>query len=256
MSANTYRGHWWLPGLPAHVAPGQLVVDQSGRCTLELVGSLDLRAAAALEHPDDSEAKAIRQERVHSILGQVRGQPITLLNCFAGNADGVSHRGRSRLDISVQGALVGAHVEHDEPAFRSAIVEIENLTAWLGVDDQVHRRSDDNGETVALTRLEDLKAEIDGWTITTRRTVQPFSSHLEHAKASVSSHIACYLVLRPPEPRPAHDFHSVILELMDLLTLASGRPCGQIKLTLIHRDNQVLPERHGSNVEFETRVDP
>lgn len=255
MSITTYRGHWWLPGLPEHVAPGQLVVEDDGRCTLELVGSLDLRTAAVLEHPDDPEAKAIRQERVSVVHGLVRGRPVTLLNCFTVAMDGTSHAGRSRTDLRVQDALVGAHVAPDEPAFRSAIVEIENLTGWLGVDEQVSRDSKADGETATLERLDDLVADIDGWTITARRTPQPFHVDVSHRRANVGSHIAAYLVVRPPEPRPASDYHTVVLELMDLLTLASGRPCGQISLTLIHRDNQTTPDGDGTPLEWETRVE-
>lgn len=255
MGAQYFRGHWWLPGTPTDTAPGQLVVDETGRCTLELVGGLDLRAAAALEHPDDPDARAIRQERVRVIHGEVRGEPVTLLNCFAGSADGFSHRDRSRLDVHVQDALIGAHVAHDESAFRSAIVEVENLTGWLGIEDQVQLKGDSDGEAAALGRLDDLTAEVDGWTITARRTPQPFHSAVFHARATVSSYVAGYLVVRAPEPRSARAFHSVILELMDLLTLAAGRPCGQISLTLIHRDSQVMRDRDGSTLEFETRVE-
>lgn len=255
MSTTTHRGHWWLPGLPDDIAAGQLVVEESGRCTLELVGSLDLRAAATLEHPDDTDSKAIQQERVQVMHGLVRGQPVTLLNCFPTAMDGVTHRGRSRVDISVQDALIGAHVDADEAAFCSALVEIENLTGWLGVDDQVHRDFKAEGATAKLTHLEDLVAEVDGWTITARRRPQPFQTLARHGRAEVSSHITTFLVLRAPEPRPARDYHALILELMDLLTLASGRPCGQIALTLIHRDNQVTHDRDGSPLEFETRIE-
>lgn len=254
MDATTHRGHWWLPGLPDDVSPGQLVVEESGRCTLELVGSLDLRAAALLEHSGDAKAKAVQQERVRVVHGIVRGQPVTLLNCFAENMDGFSHRDRSRLDLHVQDALIGAHVQPDEPAFRCALVEIENLTGWLGVEDQV-RRTGDTEESARLSRLDDLVAEVDGWTITARRTPQPFQVHMTHGRAEVRSHVAAYLVVRAPEPRPAHDYHSVVLELMDLLTLASGRASGQISLTLIHRDSQVTPGRDGSALEYETRVE-
>lgn len=254
MDATTYRGHWWLPGLPDDVAAGQLVVDESGRCTLELVGSLDLRAAALLEHSGDAKAKAVQQERVRVVHGMVRGQPVTLLNCFAGNMDGFSHRDRSRIDLHVQDALVGAHVQADEPAFRCALVEIENLTGWLGIEDQVHRTGDTD-QAATLSRPDDLVAEVDGWTITARRTPQPFQVHTMHGRAEVRSHVAAYLVVRAPEPLPAEDYHSVVLELMDLLTLASGRASGQISLTLIHRENQVTPERDGSALSYETRVE-
>jgi hypothetical protein len=254
MGGDNLRGHWWLPALPADVAAGELVIDDSGRCTLELVGSLDLRGAAAIEHPDDPEARSVRQERVHAIYGVVRGQPVTLLNCFAGSTDGVSHRDRSRLDIPVQEALIGAHVEHDEPAFRSAIVEIENLTGWLGIEDQMRPSGGPDCEAAELTRIRDLTAEVDGWTITARRTPQPFHSEILHSRARVSSHIAAYLVVRAPEPRPARDYHSVVLELMDLLTLAAGKPCGQISLTLVHRNNQVIIDRDGSEFDYETHV--
>ncbi|MFJ4174690.1 HEPN domain-containing protein [Microbacterium sp. NPDC089696] len=254
MSATTHRGHWWLPGLPDDVTTGHLVVDDSGRCTLELIGSLDLRAAALLEHAGDAAAKAVQQERVRVVHGLVRGQPVTLLNCFAGHTDGFSHRDRSRVDLHVQDALIGAHVEPDEPAFRSALVEIENLTGWIGVEEQVHRTSDKE-EGATLSRLEDLVAEVDGWTITARRTPQPFQVDASHGRTEVRSHVAAYLVVRAPEPRPAHDYHSVVLELMDLLTLASGRASGQISLTLIHRDDQVTPDRDGSALKYETRVE-
>jgi len=256
MSVTTHRGYWWLPGLPDDVAAGQLVVDDdTGRCHLELVGSLDLRTAAVLENFGDEDAKAIEQERVHVVHGRVRGKPVTLLNCYAGAADGVVHGGRSFMDIVVQEALLGAHVEHEEPAFRYAIVEIENLTGWLGIDDVITRDRDEDGEKAVVGRADDLTAEVNGWRIVARRVPKPFQVGRSHARATVGGSIDGFLVLHPTEPRPLRDFHGVVLKIMDLLTLASGRPCGQIALTLIHRDDEVVRDRDGSRFVIDTRVE-
>lgn len=253
MSKKFWRGVWWLPSTPDVPAHGQLVVDAEGKCRLELVGSLNLESAAA-EHPGVGRTGR-RGSRVAAIYGMSLGRPITLLDCFTTASDGFSASSRSYQDIHAHEALIGAHVTPDEPAFASAIVEIENLSSWLAYPEIVQRSQDGGGEHAMTRRPPDLSCVVDGWTITARGLAQPFHSKQKRSRLSVEGEVSTYLVLTPPVPVATSEFHGMVHELTDLITLAAGEASGQISLTLIHREPTIMHERDGTPFELSTRVE-
>ncbi|WP_411722319.1 HEPN domain-containing protein [Mycetocola sp.] len=253
MKLKSWRGSWWLPDTPHDSSPGQLIVEDDGRCRLEIVGSLDLERAAAEQPPEWQ--SGVTSDRVAVIHGIARGKPITLLECFTSSSDGFSAASRSYQDIHVHEALVGAHITYDEAAFESAIVEIENLTSWLAYPDLVHRARDGDDERATYRRPPDLSCMVDGWTIMARGLTQPFNATHKRSRLSVEGEVSTYLLLTPPEPRPARDFHSLIHELTDLITLAANEASGQIQLTLIHRVPTAMPQQDGTSIELSTRVE-
>ncbi|WP_447589518.1 ApeA N-terminal domain 1-containing protein [Microbacterium lacticum] len=242
MSARVWRGYWWLPSAPEDRVPGQLVVEADGACRLELVGGLDLR-----ENEGDGHAPAI--------FGAAEGQDITLLRCFTKRSDGLGRRPQRFHDIHVHEALVGAHVGPDEPAFQSALVSIEHLSSWLAMEQMIDRTDEQGAERAAVARPVDRSCEFEGWTITARGLPQPFQTVAERARLTVTGEIAAYLVIRPPEPAAAAAFHGMVLELMDLLTLASGEASGQISLKFVHKDPNLQRGSDGTVHEWERQVE-
>lgn len=121
MTPKPRRGYWWLPSSPEDRAPGELVIADDGRCELKLIGGLDLGDPTGSQLSD----------RVPVIWGEAGGKPITLTDCFTLRRDGFIRQDSTYQDIHVHQALVGAHVEEAEEAFRCAIVTIEHLASWL-----------------------------------------------------------------------------------------------------------------------------
>lgn len=247
MSVQAFRGYWWLPASPEAAAPGQLVVEEDGRCRLELVGSLQV--------PRSPGSSWSMTDEFPVVLGSARGLEITLIDCFTLSTDRMGHVDASYQDLHVGQALVGAHVDGDERAFEAAIVRIENLSRWLDLEQHLRREGDHEFESVVAERpVERSCTTDDGWTIVARGLPQPFRVNASHSRIEVAGEISGYLVLRPPAPVGAGDFDQIVLELMDLVSLASGEPSGRLSLTLIHRDPSKHRDRDGTLFDVERQV--
>lgn len=245
MPEKIWRGYWWLPSSANDKIPGRLVVAEDGACQLELVGGLDMA-------PPDSTNLS---DRVPVIHGEAEGKTVTLLDCFTVRRDGWGGRPIQYQDVHVHEALIGAHVAEDAPVFQSAIVTFEHLTSWLAIHDTVERTTEHDTQTASLRTAADQSCTVDGWTFTARTLVQPFHTSMERSRLSVEAEAAAYLVIRPPAPVPAAEFHEPVLEIMDLLTLASGEASGQVELTLIHKETIPHRDADGSIFPLDWRVD-
>ncbi|WP_375386717.1 HEPN domain-containing protein [uncultured Microbacterium sp.] len=247
MQAKSFRGYWWLPSRPDVPSPGQLTVAEDGRCELQLIGGLDLR-------PEDP-THGIFNDRVPILHGEAEGKPITLLDCFTIRGDGLAGHSGGRQDIHVHEALIGVHVRDEEAAFTAAILTLEHLASWLALDRLVERSEDLGVETAKTRPPEPRTCTVDGWTITARVLAQPFHVETERSRLAITGELGPYLVISASDPVRAVDFHGVVLELMDLLTLASGEASGQIGLTLVHKDPIPHRDVDGTTFEYERRVD-
>lgn len=245
MVSKSWRGYWWLPSSPDARVPGRLVVEEDGRCELQIIGGLDMGKATSRQ----------LSERVPAIFGDAEGQPITVTDCFVVRQDGFGGPGSHFQDIHVHEALIGVHIAPEEAVFESAIVTIEHLSSWLAIQESVSRDGTDGVESANTRRPPERTCEVDGWRFTARPLVQPFQVAAQRAQLAVNGEISNYLVIRPPHPVAAADFNLPVLELMDLLTLASGEPSGQIALTLIHKDPVMQSDRDGSSFSLERRVE-
>ncbi|WP_157550109.1 HEPN domain-containing protein [Microbacterium sp. Leaf161] len=245
MVSKSWRGYWWLPSSPDARVPGRLVVEEDGRCELQIIGGLDMGKATSRQ----------LSERVPAIFGDAEGQRITVTDCFVVRQDGFGGPASQFQDIHVHEALVGVHVAPEEAVFESAIVTIEHLSSWLAIQEHVSRDGTDGVESAATRRPSERSCEVDGWTFTARPLVQPFHVVAQRARLTVNGEISNYLVIRAPRPVAAGGFDKPVLELMDLLTLASGEPSGQIALTLIHKDPNEQLDRDGSSLSLERRVE-
>lgn len=225
--------------------PGRLVVAEDGACELQLVGGLDMPSSRSTDLSD----------RVPVILGEAEGTTVTLLGCFTVRRDGFGGRPVRFQDVHVHRALVGAHVGADAPVFRSAIVTLEHLTSWLAIHDAVARSGVIDENAATLRTPADESCTVDGWTFTARSLVQPFHSAMERSRLTVEAEIAAYLVIRPPAPVAASDFDGPVLEIMDLLTLASGEASGQVDIILIHEETIPHRDAGGSIFQLDWRIE-
>jgi hypothetical protein len=194
-------------------------------------------------------------DRVPVIYGEAEGKAITLLRSFTLRRDGLGGRPMQYQDLYVHEALVGAHVGENAPVFRSAIVTLEHLTSWLAIGDTVERTGGQGAETATLRNTEDRSCTLDGWTFTARTLVQPFHTLIERSRLTVEAEATAYLVIQPPTPVAGSQFHGPVLEVMDLLTLASGEASGQVELTLIHTESIPHPNADGSISQLEWHVE-
>lgn len=245
MRKESWRGHWWLPSSPNDRAAGRLVIEDDGSCELQLIGGLDMGEPTSTQLAD----------RMPAIFGEAEGKLISLLDCFVRRQDGFGRRASSYQDIHVHEALIGAHVHQGEEAFQCAIVAMEHLTSWLAIHDAVTREGSHDVEVATTQRPSDRACSVDGWSFTARGLVQPFQTTAERSRLAVTGEVTSYLVIRPPAAVAADAFHEPVLELMDLLTLASGEPSGQIELTLVHKDTIEHPNADGTYLQLEQRVE-
>lgn len=256
MDSALFHGHWWLPGdEDGDRQPGVLTIEPDGEAYLELIGGFDL----SIQTPTEGGYSIGLDEKPMSlILGEAEGKPISLLECFTLTSRGAWFVGRPNYHrIHVQRALVGAHIQGpDAQAFRACYVRFENLTMWAALP-SVGRTTDwKNGVTTAtLTRGDNVDAEIEGWTYSLRNSTRGFSFEQTRERNEVAGDTTTILKLTPPHPSSASDFDGPILEIMDLLTLASGDACGLIGATLEPVEVELI-ERDGQEpIEHRIEVD-
>lgn len=240
-------GHWWVDGDVENVRSGRLVIEDDGSCRLELTGGVDLGVREV--------GQPYRDRVAPRVYGVAEDKAVTLLRCFMIHARGgfgepVFQR------LSVQRAVVGVHISGDGEQFRAALVRAENLTSWLRLPGLTRDgRIDDRRYEAVVEQADSLRAVIPGWEIEGRNLVQPFQRESSHERDLISSEIAAYLVLRPESPVALDAFDRIVAGMLDLLTLASGEPCGLISLTLIDETDNVQQDRDGSELRYERQAD-
>ncbi|SEB52819.1 hypothetical protein SAMN04489806_0987 [Paramicrobacterium humi] len=229
---NEWHGYWWLPDAPDDRVPGRLSVEANGSTHLELIGGFDLTNRAARPGPV---VASERHRDVPVLLGEAEGTPITLLECFELASRGGFFSRPTFQRMHVHQALVGAHITDDEPVFRSARIQIENLATWLALPTSMRSSDLGNGSHEASVRpAEPRTVTVDGWRIEARAHAQHFQMTRTRERETVASDITAYLFLTPDSSTTATGFDEMILRIMDLVTLASGKPSGLIGATLSH----------------------
>jgi hypothetical protein len=239
-----WHGYWWLPETAADRVPGRLVVESDGSARLELTGGLDLVRDGV-------------QLRAPVILGLAEGSAVTLLDCFTlTSRGGFFTRPEHFHRIHVHRVLIGVHADPEQTVFRSARVQIENLTSWLAFP--VSERSPDNQDQnygTSVNAVDPIQVEVEGWTIQARSWAQPFQLTRTREQDIVSSDITAYLFLTPASPVAAGEFDEMILRLMDLVTLASGEASGLISETLFLVEDCDHPNADGSMTSLPIEVE-
>jgi len=194
---------------------------------------------------------------IPAIYGTTEGKPITLLDSFTLMSRGGFFSGRPEFHhLHVQRALVGSHVpSSDATVFRSAYLRFENLTMWAQLRN-VDRDTDwKNGVARAsLSRGDSVVAVFDGWTYSLQTATTGFSYEQTRERTEVSGDVTTVLKLTPPAPSSVAAFDAPILEVMDLLTLASGTACGLISATFVHQDAEIIERRDQAPIEHPTHV--
>jgi hypothetical protein len=245
MDKRVWHGHWWIPGKPESRKPGVLTADEDGKMTLELIGGFDLSIQEVLPNGITTVSSRIRSLPV--IHGEAEGKLLTLMDSFTTlSRGGMFFSGEPTFHrLHVNRAMVGVHLEGlDERIFRGAVCRFENLTTWL--DNDAVRHGFDWDEDEAEAHLKAIPTEtvtIEGWKIEARTINRGFQFEATRGALGVRGAAEALVVITPPEPVAAAAFDSLVLEITDLLTLASGNASGLISLTLIHCDDQVVAHR-------------
>jgi len=239
---ESWFGRWWLPQEPDQPVPGVLEKDESGRFTLNLIGQF-----ASL--PWDA-------SRVPVVHGQADDQVVTLLNAYELQRRQSSFSGGPDMQrILANRVLFGVLMETpDEALFTGATLQIENLLHFLYPDRDgavfgggealpdgsfsPHTATVDRFPREEFTFGEDDEAVVfrawaQQWSFGTRR-----SRSSNTAEATTTAMIS----IRPARSRPLAHFDRYIKNLMDLLTLASGVPCGPMNVTLTWTSDALVEE--------------
>lgn len=256
MEARVWYGHWWLPESADERIPGVLHVNPDGAATLELVGGFDLTERTPLPHGNGF---TVSGRTAPIVLGESEGTAITLLDCFTRHARGGDpFRGAPAFHrLHVNRALIGVHLsDRDEPVFRSARLQIENLTTWLGADSVQRKTNFRDGTAEAhLTRTATQTVRFAEWTYKVSAVSSPFQLEERRDSVVVQGDVTAYLWLTPDEPAGLEGYDRLSGEITDLLTLASGVACGLIDYTLIFKDDERWADVDGSEISKEVTVE-
>jgi hypothetical protein len=87
--------------------------------------------------------------------------------------------------------------------------------------------------------LPSQKATVDGWTFEITASTSPFKLESRRDRLTIRGDATAYLTVRPAAPSPLRRFDQLLSDVCDLLTLASGVPCGLIEYTLRLVDDDV-----------------
>lgn len=201
---------------------------------------------------DGSVAVGFDEKPMTVIYGQSEGRPISLFKCSTMHSRGSLFIDRPNFHrIYVQRALVGAHVESAyAKVFRACHLRFENLTMWAQLPSIVRKTNWKDGvATATITSGDSVDVEYEGWTYSLRNAHRGFSYEQTRERNEVTGDTTSVLTLVPSSPSSTSDFDGPTLELMDLLTLASGEACGLISAVFEHMDVDVIERRGEEPIE-------
>ena len=227
MTAITKVGRWWEPGRKEYAQPGVLKIEDDGAASLELIGGFDLRITEPLEHGYAIHAGS---RNLETLFGDCEGEPITLFRLLELHNRGALLDGQPTFQrLHVHRVVVGAQIETEQTTtFRSAILEIENLTTFVGASALTY----DEANGVAFTTAQIESAEVDGWMISTDRATRGLHHKNVRGGVRVEGEARTTIRATPPGTASLEDFDTLALELTDLITLAAGEACGLISMKL------------------------
>lgn len=223
-------GHWWEPGSEGQAQPGVLRIQDDGQASLELIGGFDLRIIQPVQ---GGYSVAVGSRDLDTLFGDCEGERVTLYRMLELNSRGNFLGGQPSFQrLHIHRVVIGAHIETEHtPAFRSAAIEIENLTSFLSAHGATYDQADGkNG--AALTDFVPESVEVDGWTITADRATKGFHHTSTRRGLHIEAEGRSVIRATPPQPGSLEDFDPLTLELTDLVTLAAGEACGVISFKL------------------------
>lgn len=231
MTEITKIGRWWGPGQREQAQPGVLRIQEDGKASLELIGGFDLRVIEPLER---GYAVGAGSRDIETLFGDCEGEAVTLFRLLELNNRGTLFGGGQPTfqRLHAHRVVIGAHIESEQtPSFRSAAIEIENLTAFLAAHIATYDRADGKNGAF-LTKAVPESVEVDGWTIRADRATRGFQHKSTRQGVQIEAEARGVIRAIPPQPASLEEFDTLTLELTDLLTLAAGEACGLIRITL------------------------
>ena len=122
--AIEYMGEWWLPENPEEKIHGQLTLTSNNEATLELEGRFSRKRKVVSSGSN-----------LALVLGQSRGERITLRNCYQSlpSTDFVAGSGVSHVSqVTANDILIGTHFDTEEAIhFKRLSVHYTNLDEWV-----------------------------------------------------------------------------------------------------------------------------
>ncbi|WP_172933581.1 HEPN domain-containing protein [Rhodococcus sp. MS13] len=233
MNSQTFSGYWWCSDDASNTQPGTLSIASDGSVVLELIEGFDVQQYTPL--PDGSIGVGEGRTRIDVIHGATTaGKDFTLLDCLVRRYNmGFGTPTEQRL--SARYALVGLHLEDaDAEVFDTCRLRIENLRTWMAIGEYKIAHNEDGRERSAtVTTPEPVTAKWGEFTIQADMYATPFNYYATRDEAVFSSRTAANLTITSETPRSYRGFHEVTMAIVDLLTLASDRPCAVISQRLV-----------------------
>lgn len=243
MEAKTWHGHWWEPEHQDRKLPGVLRVDETGLAQLDLIGGFDLQQREAL--PEGGWSVSGRTRDLPVLHGEAEGVALTLLNSFNTHSRGLGLflGAPSFMQLHVNQVLAGAWIESaDAAVFRSARMTFENFAVWLGAGTaEATINWNDRVSTAALRELPAQSVTVLGTEFSAVTPIGTFKFDRRRDRIQLAGDTTAYLKVEPAEPSTLEYFNRIAADVMDLLTLATGVPCGLISSTLTHVESEEIP---------------
>jgi hypothetical protein len=235
--AERYAGDWWLPNGAEHITKGILEVDDSGRMSLELLGTLGEPGRGSLAKVQVEFETA----GVHPLLhGVGRGTQFTLLECFQTTANIYLPAGTSSETLHVGRALRGAHLtSEDLEGFTSIWFEIDGTVEWMGTPGSSCTHTEPPADpTISLTVGVMPEEVLDGPDATKVVIRHAPRVSTEGLQKSLLQH-AFSLAISSTEPRGLDDLLARASDLQDLISVGTGKAAGFRKVHVCHPGLQV-----------------
>lgn len=235
---KTWLGTFWLPERDQEQVPGVLEQDAEGHFVLSLIGALGIGTD--------------RASNVAIIHGLTNDQQVTLLNSYEiTRSRSTFYGGPDTQKVGANRVLFGILLPSPDAAcFTRVTVAVENAMQFL-YHHSGGTRSGRSRRTKAaplgldqetLLRLDRPEFRYAGLTFTAYAEQTGFRHHRSRGSSSSTATTTPKFVIRGDAPFALAQADRLGKSLMDLLTLASGEPCGEVSM-MLHWSSPELVER-------------
>ncbi len=118
----------------------------------------------------------------------------------------------------------------------------ENFAVWLAADTaEATINWKDRVSTASLRELPAQTVTVEDTKFSAVTPIRTFQFDRRRDRIQLAGDTTAHLKVEPAEPSTLEYFNRVAADVMDLLTLATGIPCGLISSTLIHVEVEEIP---------------
>ena len=254
------HGFFWLPSHPENQFPGILCISNAGEITLR-INYLITAVDSNLLHSGTPIGKEPPR-----ILGQIDGDPVTLVGCKAAEDPfyplRLAQGNVSASIFHVGWAFIGANYEEGEHiTFTSVQFSVEGLSEWLSVSGfrlELERNSEKADWRMDYRQPDDISIPLpDGIELTF--SFSPSFALPSHGVSDISSSITqnCHILLTSTESVPFVTFSSLVHKIHSFLCFAMNNIVATMSMTGYSKDKIDKWERESPvKIYYQSQIHP